>query len=67
MGKGPVLAESVSANLALAAARPGELKVYALDTLTGERRGEVAATVVDGALSWSIGPEQTTIYYEVAR
>ena len=67
MGKAPVLAEPVTAKLALMADRPGELVVYPLDTLTGERREALAAKVVDGALTWSIGPSQATIYYELAR
>lgn len=67
VGRAPVLAEPVEAAVGLAAEQAGELQVYALDTLTGERRGTVPAQLVDGVLTFAIGPEQRTIYYELAR
>jgi hypothetical protein len=67
MGKGPVLAEPVVAKLALRVDRPDAIRVQALDTLTGKRALPVRGDVRDKALCFGIGPECSTIYYELYR
>ena len=67
MGKGPVLAEPVTAHLALRADAPQEVRVHALDTLTGKRTRAVAAEVRDKSLTFRIGPDHKTVYYELQR
>ena len=65
--KGPVMAEPVEATLTLAR-RNGvaPLRVFALDTLTGERKRELQAEPAGGAVTFSVGRQHETIYYELA-
>lgn len=67
MGKAPVLAEPVVADVTLARRAKGTARVYALDPLTGERRRDVPVHAgPDGhGVAFAIGGEYATIYYEV--
>jgi len=65
MGRGPVLAEPVEAEITLKVDSPSPPKVWALDPLTGRRKGQVPATLRGQTLSFRIGGEYETIYYEV--
>ncbi len=65
MGKGPVLAEPVIANLTLRSSHAARLEVRALDPLTGQRREQVDGRVRTGALAFSIGKQYQTVYYEL--
>lgn len=67
MGAAPVLAEPVTATLTLAAENPGGIRVYALNSLTGERHQEVPATAQGDSLTFAIGPAHAAIYYELTR
>ncbi len=42
------------------------LRVFALDTLTGERKQELAVQAGAGGLTFDIGHACGTIYYEIA-
>ena len=67
-GTGPTMAEGVSAELqiALAAATaPLSWKVWSLDGY-GNRKLEVPAQYQDGILSFEVGPEWRTLWYEIA-
>ncbi len=65
MGKAPVLAEPFAAELAVR--HPGaKLKAFALDSLTGERRQELAVTVQDDFQIIQIDRSASTIYFELA-
>jgi hypothetical protein len=63
MGKGPVLAEPVCGTITLRRS-PNGLSVYALDCLTGARKGKMTMTTAGAGVRFAIG-EQDTVYYEV--
>ncbi|MDX9982452.1 MAG: hypothetical protein RBU25_20695, partial [Lentisphaeria bacterium] len=64
MGKGPVLAEPVHGTLRWRTA--GTPAVYALDTLTGQRRERVATVATADGFRFAVGTH-ATMYYELAR
>jgi hypothetical protein len=62
-GKGPTIAEGIPAEIALRTdAR--QAKVYALDG-TGARLKSVPSQLKEGRLSFHIGPEYQTLWYEI--
>ncbi len=69
-GKPPYLMPRARAQVRLAVADPQGVKVFALDT-DGARRGEIPATVQDGALVFTCDTardaEQATYLYELVR
>ena len=62
-GDGPTLAEGVSATIALRT-RARTAAVHALDA-TGKRRGRVEARLAEGVLTFTIGPEHKTVWYDI--
>ena len=64
--KGPVLAEPVQAKLTLKRRNGTRLRVFPLNTLTGERKQELNARAAADALTFDIGRDHGTIYYEIA-
>lgn len=63
-GSAPSLAEGVPASIAIrTSARTAT--VHALDA-TGKRRGRVAARLNNGSLTFDIGPDYKTVWYEIA-
>ena len=64
--RGPVMAEAVEATLELRRAVSVPLRVFALDTLSGERKHELDVVVAEDAVTFSIGRQYGTIYYEIA-
>lgn len=66
--KGPVLAEPVLATIAMPIL-PGNapLRVYRLDSLTGERRAELAVTREDGMERFTLDKDTKSIYIELVR
>ena len=63
-GSGPVQAEGVPAVITIRTLLPAA-NVYALGT-TGRRTGKVDAKITDGQLSFTIGPDSKTLWYEIA-
>jgi len=64
--KGPVMAEPVEAELTLTRANSAPLSVFALDSLTGERKHALKAETADRRVAFTIGREHQTIYYEIS-
>lgn len=66
--KGPVLAEPVLATIAMPIL-PGNapLRVYRLDSLSGERRAEIAVTRADGLERFALDKDTQSIYIELIR
>lgn len=62
-GTGPTLAEGVPAAITLRT-QARTATVHALDA-TGKRRSAVDARLADGMLSFTIGPEHQTLWYEI--
>ena len=60
---GPTMAEAVTATIRLVTTAPKT--VYALDA-SGKRAGAVPSAVADGHLTFSIGPQYRTLWYEIA-
>lgn len=63
--KGPVMAEAVEGTLTLKRANTAPLRVFSLDTLTGERKQELQVKRSANAVSFTIGRALQTIYYEL--
>jgi hypothetical protein len=61
-GHGPTMAEGIPASVTLAA--PGEHTVWALDG-SGKRAMKVPAKTEDGRLTFSVGSQYHTVWYEV--
>ena len=62
-GTGPTLAEGVPAVITLRT-QARTAKVHALDA-TGKRRSVVDGNLADGILSFTIGPDRKTLWYEI--
>jgi hypothetical protein len=62
-GRGPVLAEGISADIALKTGARN-MVVYALDS-SGARLQKVAGSWKDGQLRFAIGPQYKTLWYEI--
>jgi hypothetical protein len=62
-GEGPSLAEGVSATIKLDTPA-SKATVHALDG-TGKRRKQVDTRLADGVLTFTIGPEHKTLWYEI--
>ncbi|HLK61180.1 MAG TPA: carbohydrate binding domain-containing protein [Chthonomonadaceae bacterium] len=62
-GNGPTLAEGIPATVTLRT--DGPRHVWALDG-TGRRTMEVPAAYANGALTFTVGPAQRTLWYEIA-
>jgi len=63
-GQAPTVCEGIAAKIAVATQlKPA--KVFALDG-SGARAGEVPATLADGKLTFEIGPQFKTLWYEIA-
>ncbi len=62
-GTGPTLAEGVPAAITVRTVMTG-VTVYALDA-TGKRLGIVASKLGGGAVTFAIGPEYKTLWYEI--
>jgi hypothetical protein len=65
MGRGEVLAEPVTATLALRIARGATLAVYALEPLTGRRRERLKTRMRGDRLTFALNGHFRTIYYEI--
>jgi len=63
--KGPVLAEPVQAKLTLKRRNGARLRVFALNTLTGERKQELNAQAAADGATFDIGRDHGAIYYEI--
>ena len=63
-GGGPILIDPIRATISIRTDQR-DLKVWAIGA-DGKRLGEVATKYVDGRLSFEIGPEGRTMYYQVA-
>ena len=63
-GSGPTQAEGVPGAVAIQTLAKSAI-VYALDG-TGKRLEKVASRIADGLLTFAIGPENKTIWYEIA-
>ncbi|MCX6899024.1 MAG: beta-galactosidase [Verrucomicrobia bacterium] len=63
-GSAPTVCEGIAAKVTLAT-KLKSAKVFALDG-SGARGGEVPATLADGRLSFEIGPQFKTLWYEIA-
>jgi hypothetical protein len=63
-GSAPTVCEGIAAKVTLATKLKSP-KVFALDG-SGARGGEVPASVADGRLSFEIGPQFKTLWYEIA-
>ena len=63
-GSGPTQAEGISGAIAIQTLAKSA-SVYALDG-TGKRLNKVASKITDGLLTFDIGPENKTIWYEIA-
>jgi hypothetical protein len=63
-GSAPTVCEGIGAKVTLAT-KLKSAKVFALDGF-GARGGEVPATLADGRLSFDIGPQFKTLWYEIA-
>ena len=64
-GSGPILIDPIRATVSIVTARP-DLRVHALAP-DGSRSSEVPASYTDGRLTFDIGPEAKTMYYEIGR
>lgn len=62
-GHGPTLAEGIPATITLKTRTARH--VYILDG-TGKRAGDVPATFADGTLTFTVGPQYQTLWYEIA-
>ena len=63
-GKAPTVCEGIAAKIAVAT-QLKSAKVFALDG-SGARAGEVPATLAGGRLTFEIGPQFKTLWYEIA-
>jgi hypothetical protein len=63
-GTPPTICEGISGRMKLAS-NSRTAKVYALNG-TGERAGEVPATITTGHLAFDFGPQYRTLWYEIA-
>ncbi len=63
-GHGPTMAEGIPATVTLRT--DGTRHVFALDG-TGKRTQEVPATFADGTLTFTVGPQYQTLWYEIAQ
>lgn len=63
-GTGPTMAEGIPATVTLTT--DGPRKVYALDG-TGKRATEVKTEYAGGKLTFTVGPQFKTVWYEVAK
>jgi hypothetical protein len=63
-GSAPTVCEGIAAKVTLAT-KLKSAKVFALDG-SGARVNEVSATLADGRLSFDIGPQFKTLWYEIA-
>lgn len=62
-GQGPTMAEGIPATVTLKAS--AARRVYALDG-TGRRMTPIPATYANGALTFTVGPQDKTLWYEIA-
>jgi hypothetical protein len=62
-GHGPTVAEGIPATMALSVS--GARNVWALDG-TGKRITKVPATTESGRLTFTVGPQYRTVWYEIA-
>lgn len=62
-GSGPTLAEGIPATVTLA--NPAVKRVWSLDP-TGTRVKELPVTITGGKATFTIGPEYSTVWYEIA-
>jgi len=65
--EGPVMTEPVTATITAKAVPGMPLKVYKLNTMTGERTGELQVAKQNGKESFPIEPDSKTIYFELVR
>lgn len=63
-GKAPTLCEGIGAKVGISTSAK-TAKVYALDG-SGARAGELPAALANGKLSFEIGPQFKTLWYEIA-
>lgn len=63
-GKGPAQAQGIPATVTLST-RGKAVSVHALDG-TGQRAGRVPVQMADGKATFTIGPEQRTLWYAIA-
>lgn len=63
-GSAPTICEGIAAKITVATQRKSA-KVFVLDG-SGARAGEVPVTLADGQLTFEIGPQFKTLWYEIA-